>query len=163
MEVDTHLSSQKGYRLSLQFIHIPGLSGRRKISNTQANPRSVWYFIHSLNHICNCCSQSWDNNTRSWFAAAFATSADNQEKYKMGALGVTINGQQLCLVSYGQDWKLCLAASITTFPSKWDENSRLLPYTKAGHNHLKSNILLETIGKLFCCRVLSYSFLETAL
>lgn len=55
-----------------------------------------------------------------------------------------------------------LAAQIITFPSKWDENTSLLPGTKAGHYHLVSNILLETIKQFFCYRVMSYGFLETA-
>lgn len=118
----------------------------------------------SLNHTCIHCSQRPSNNAKSWFAEPFVARAGISQNIKNSSSccnntwTTTFSSER----AYTQDWRSCLAAQIITFPSKWDENTSLLPGTKAGHYHLVSNILLETIKQFFCYRVMSYSFLETA-
>lgn len=80
------------------------------------------------------------------------------KKLEMGALGVTITGQQLSVAVEHIARAEFLSHHIL---QQMGRERTLLPETKEGHNHLQSNILLDTVGKICCYRVIPYSFLET--
>lgn len=124
-------------------------------SGAQHNPWPACFFMHNLYHSCSCCSQSQDGNTMSWLAAPFAASVDNQE-IKDGSSWCD-NKWTAC-----SHWAHSQAEHLSHhIPQQMAWKRTMLPETKEGYNHLQSNILLDTIGKICCYRIIPYSFLET--
>lgn len=116
----------------------------------QHNPWPACFFMHSLNRICSCCSQSQDDNTMSGFAAPSAASVDYKE------------------IKDGSSW--CDNKWTATFCSNWAHSQGWIPESPhSPANGMRkniaprdqSNIFLDTVGKICCYRIIPYSFLET--